>query len=213
MASTFQSIVLLANEMHKKMCFDPSSPSSVYIYDDHLPCLHRVIRDFVSNTAYKPEIMDIETTKIDFINDNLDGIFTRSIRNNGVYIEILIRNELSSLWERFVETKELTHILMDGNEENHTSNMEELITFLLAEQPTFRIDSDMESEHLAMYFATELLVPFCYNGLLFTKSNPELSQIFKVPQKTIEILKSEWYQSARKEAYKDLEIEHETIAP
>lgn len=215
MANSYQSIVYLANLIHKEMGIDETSPMPVNIYHETEKSIQSVIMDFTKNDVNHSTVVKIETRKTPFVNDEVYGFYRRKENTNTNTSEIIISilKRLPPEWDRFVEAKELSHILMDNEESSYTHNLDDLITYLLAEQPTFRIDDDMASEHLAMYFSTELLIPYCFNDMLFQNdiSNLKLANIFKVPVRTIEIVKSTWYQKRRNNAYEDLNIEHETI--
>lgn len=69
-----------------------------------------------------------------------------------------------------------------------------------------QLDASLDSEHLAARFAAEILMPYKYNYMLEDKSlsTYDIAEMFKMPRKIIDVMRSEKYQEQRKEAYKDI---------
>ncbi len=125
-----------------------------------------------------------------------DGKLTHSI--------ITVYNKMTDCWHRYVTVKELTHIILSPTgsmdvQKEILSHIHKILHWV----PLKEIDKDVPEESLAEYFAAELLVPYCHNDYLMDLDLTayEVAQAFKVPEKLINEMRTDWYQELRKEAH------------
>lgn len=195
----YQDMVLIAIEIHQKMDLDCASPSKVLVYSPSKKNIKDTINSYIIN------LRNNETRSTDFVNDEVYGFYRRfnHIAENEVSFIITISNKLNDCWARFVETKELAHIIIDRSEENYVENLKDLIVSLVENPPMIRFDDDIPSEYITLFFAIELLLPYCMNNDIINheRNSFDAAKLFMVPEKTVDLVRTEWYQSMRKKAY------------
>ena len=129
------------------------------------------------------------------------ALFGRLLRYQKEAI-IDINKEQNNCWRRYIATKELSHLIIDRKQEHFTENAEKLVEYLLGSSDV-QLDASLDSEHLAARFAAEILMPYKFNYMLVDKKNStyDIAEMFKIPRKIIDVMRSEKYQEQRKEAY------------
>ncbi len=197
----YQDVVLLAIEILKEIGIDCKEHKKVLIYSPS----QKNIKDTIN--AYIDNLSTNETRSTDFINDEANGFYRRIENKDGtVSFIITISNKLNDCWARLVETKELAHIIIDRKSKNHVKNLDELIESLIENPPTIRFDDDIPSEYITFFFAVELLLPYCMNDYIINhdQSSFEAAKMFMVPEKTVDMVRTSWYQELRRNAYEGL---------
>jgi len=196
-------IITLAIDIHSKMDIDSAVPTKIEVYDttnSSTPTLEKAILSYVTHTR-------VEIHSASVPSDELDGFYRKYITTEGLTeIKIDIREALNSCWTRFVATKEFSHIIMDKEEISYTKNISDLLNVLLAGNTSIKeIDDTIDSEYLAIYFAIELLLPYCYNDFIINTStrSRDIATLFMVPEAMVDFVRSSGYQKLRKEAYTD----------
>lgn len=194
-------MTLLADDIHKKMELDCSSPSKILVYSPTKNNLKDTINSYITN------LRNNETRSTDFVNDEAYGFYRRfnHRKENEVSFIITISNKLNDCWARFVETKELAHVIIDKSEENYVKDLQGLIASLVENPPMIRFDDDIPSEYITLFFAIELLLPYCMNDDIINhdRSSFDAAKLFMVPEKTVDLIRTEWYQDMRKKAYQE----------
>jgi Zn-dependent peptidase ImmA (M78 family) len=202
----FEQITKIVKEIHSKISIDYSNFIPLKVISKTNNDLKTHIAQYVeTNTGYK---IDISIEDLDFLNQNVYGIYKKFKVNLNTYrVKILLNNNRgNSCWERFVATKELSHILLDDNNNTWTNDILTLISELLDDETPFlksEIAPDVQTEYTSIIFAMELLVPFEYNNVLLdtTKTSKEIASVFMIPEKFIDIMKKPDYQKSRITAY------------
>lgn len=179
------------------MEIDCQSPQKILVYSPTKKNIKDTINSYITNLSSN------ETRSTDFINDEVYGFYRRIEKLGNVCFLITISNKLNDCWARLVETKELTHILIDKEKENHVNNLTELITSLIENPPIIRFDDDIPSEYITLFFAIELLLPYCMNDYVINHKQKSFhaAKVFMLPEKIIDFVRTEWYQSLRHKAY------------
>jgi Zn-dependent peptidase ImmA (M78 family) len=100
---------------------------------------------------------------------------------------------LNACWSRFVVCKELAHLLIDSEVKHFTKNPIALVQELISKLPTAKFDRDMNSEHLAMIAAVEMLLPWqlrpeMKNMVKANKSDYEIALQFRAPEAFVNLL-------------------------
>ncbi|MDQ1298625.1 MAG: Peptidase protein, partial [Campylobacterota bacterium] len=149
----------------------------------------------------KSPIKEINIYSVDWRQHALFGRLLRYEKN----AVIDINKDQNNCWRRYIATKELSHLIIDRSREHFTGNAEKLVEYLLGTSDV-QLDASLDSEHLAARFAAEILMPYKYNYMLEDKSlsTYDIAEMFKMPRKIIDVMRSEKYQEQRKEAYKDI---------
>jgi len=136
--------------------------------------------------------------------DELDGMYTRYNYSDGtILFDIDIRSNLNRCWRRFIATKELSHTLLDRDSSSFTTNVLELSEMLVKQAPNITNHEDIHSEYLAMFFAVELLLPYNINDKILdsSKNSYQIASMLSVPEKMVDMVRSDWYQKLRIESY------------
>lgn len=132
---------------------------------------------------------------------NEDAFWGMLVRGR-VKSKIYVSSKLNNCWTRFVVAKELCHLIIDNSEgKSYTTDLIELASNLITRN--VQIDSHaLNSEPLAMIMACELMMPYSQNDTLASSSNSyHIAMSFGMPEKMIDMMRSEWYQSIRREGY------------
>lgn len=100
---------------------------------------------------------------------------------------------LNSCWSRFVVCKELAHLLIDSEVKHFTKDPMLLVQELISKLPSTKFDHDMNSEHLAMMAAIEMLLPWGLRGEMdqmaaAKKSDYEIALKFRAPEAFVNLL-------------------------
>lgn len=210
MKNTYENIIRTVIHIHSNMDIDCSTPSKIKIISEAEPLNNLKY----SINKYSREVtgmrLDIDAEYLDFLTLQAYGIYRKFKVNGDTYrVKISVNsNRGNTCWERYVTTKELSHILMGDAAKTHTKDIVELISDLLNEADFVKsnIKEIVETEYLSMILAMELLVPYCHNAFLIDKNNTSLdiATIFSIPEKIIDFMKKESYQTLRKTMYSKL---------
>ena len=193
----FQEIALVASDMHDKM-----QTSSEYLAP--IPILgnsHSIENEIQKYYGKRRIVIDLyHTTPAD---DKTYGLYTRFENDTRILFDIDISSSLNTCWTRFVGAKELSHAILDKESSSRTTDIVPLIEMLLNQPQKINISKDIHSEYAAFCFAIEVLIPYKVNNLVIdTKlSSYEIAEIIKVPEKMVDLVRAEWYQELRREAY------------
>jgi Zn-dependent peptidase ImmA (M78 family) len=154
--------------------------------------------------------IDISVKSLDFYSLELYGIYQKfKVSLDKFRVKILLNNRKgNSCWERYIVSKELSHILTGEDKVTWTKDVVELISKLVNGVAILKSSNKevLQTEYTTPIIAMELLVPYCYNYLLEdqTKTSLEIATILKVPESIIDILRRDDYQTKRKETYTNL---------
>ena len=201
----FEQIAKIVEEIHSKISIDYLNFTPLKVVSKTNNDLKTHIAQYIKTTTGNR--IDISVEDLDFLNQNIYGIYRKFKVNLTTYrVKILLNNSRgNTCWERFVATKELSHILSDDNTNTWTSNILTLISELLDGTPFLKseIAPDVKTEFTSLIIAMELLVPFKCNSILLdsTKTSKEIASVFMIPEKVIDIMKKPNYQKLRTSAY------------
>jgi Zn-dependent peptidase ImmA (M78 family) len=111
--------------------------------------------------------------------------------------EIVLALEQNTCWTRFSYAKELSHLLLD-TQSDFTQDPIKLVESLVNGAGLFHPEKDVASEHITLYCATELLVPWFRRAELRQmaasgSSELALAQKCKVPQKVVSFIMNSPY--------------------
>jgi len=209
---TYQEVVLLVQDMHKNFSPDCENFSPTVVASENTESIQsQMINYHKTQRQVTVEIRSIE------LSNKLLGYYRPYCERNkttGTYgdmhVIIPVRNDLNECWKRFIVTKELTHIIINPpGSKNVVEEIIDDIRSLTSWAPmTVGVgmnggDAPLSSEEAALYFAAELLVPYCHNDYLVDSSvDPyHIADHFKVPEKLINMMRDVDYQKRRKKAY------------
>ena len=120
---------------------------------------------------------------------------------------VWISADLNTCWSRYVAAKELSHLIIDRDENSMTTNVGRTIDWMLNMDMDANVHKALDSEHIAAQFAIELLVPYHISKSMLEDSDIssyEIAAIFSVPERIIDAIRQPGYTSMRNEAYRDL---------
>ena len=151
---------------------------------------------------------DLSVKYLDFFSTELYGIFLKFKVTLDTYrVKILINNKKgNTCWERFVTTKELSHILIGYNQTGNTEDVAMLLSELINRtdiKDSFHKNTSLQEEYKAITMAMELLVPYCYTPLLKDKNltSLQIATLLKVPEYIIDALRKDDYLKKRDKYY------------
>lgn len=196
---TFQPICSIASDMHNEMQTESDFLAEVSILGNS----HSIESQIKNYYGKRRIVIDMyHTTPTD---DKTYGLYTRYENSTRILFDIDIANTLNNCWTRFVGAKELSHALLDRDKNSCTTDIMSLIEMLLTQTIKINMSDELHSEYVAFYFAVEMLVPYKVNHLVIDKSlsSYEVAEILKVPEKMVDLVRMDWYQSLRIEAYKN----------
>lgn len=179
----YVDVVLLVIDIHKKFQIDSSTIAPISVIDVEKVNIKKIIID------YFPKAPDVSVRLTKVSTDDKNGMFRLYDKNGQKSIVINILEELNTCWRRFVTTKELVHILISRDNNTWTSNTINLIKDIFSIKG-MKLDDDMHIEELAIYFALELLCPYCYNEQVInpTFSSYQIAEKFMIPEKMIDLI-------------------------
>lgn len=100
--------------------------------------------------------------------------------------------------------KEMSHLLVDVKPSSMTTDVNKIVTWMLRQGMMTNVDACLDSEHIAAQFAAELLVPYSLSQSLLqddTVSSYDIAKKFSVPERIIDVFRSNGYLEKRDEAY------------
>jgi Zn-dependent peptidase ImmA (M78 family) len=108
-------------------------------------------------------------------------------------------------WSRFVVCKELAHLLIDTEAKHYTKNPVALVQELINKLPTTKFDHDINSEHVALFAAIEMLLPWQFRAemeAMFAagRSDYEIAVQFRAPESIVNLLLKSPYSEISKKA-------------
>ena len=105
-----------------------------------------------------------------------------------------------------VAAKELCHPLIDKQKTSLTTDIVYLVDTFINEPQNENIDENIDSEYKAFYLAIELLLPYNQNDHIVDSAmtSYQIAQALSVPEKMVDLVRTEWYQKLRNESYIDL---------
>lgn len=137
------------------------------------------------------------------------------LRHFSTHVEVLFNDSmLNPCWRRYIIVKELFHLLMSKDDEGITKDIDKLVDGLF--NASFGFSDDIDHEYLAVLFAADFLLPYSLTQEKIKDASITSAQIadeFKAPKNIVDLLSMPKHITLRDEAYRDLEIEHEIIAP
>jgi Zn-dependent peptidase ImmA (M78 family) len=197
----YADVAVLVADIHRRMGIDCDNPAKLYLYHDTLPSLIGEIKRYYEESKLE---LEIEVRSTDCEDGELYGLFRR-YRNGRDRVIISVNNTLNTCWSRFVEAKELAHILIGRDESSFTNDLDRLIGDLLSGDFDRDIAKDVEMERLAFQFAVDFLVPPCFDEYVsdLSRSSYEVAETFMVPERIIDLIRNDKYLQFRKDAYRD----------
>jgi hypothetical protein len=104
---------------------------------------------------------------------------------------------LNTCWRRFVVTKELSHLMLD-DDTSFTKDPVELVQGLVNAMANLEAGRDLQSEHLSVAAAAELLLPWCLRPQLEKmeadgQTHLQIATVCRVPLKLVTLMLSAPY--------------------
>jgi hypothetical protein len=192
----FAEIVVLSQDIYSKIVIDCNKKEKVEVIGTNSIT--------VAIESYFDKI-DIQVYSTQSVDDEVYGLYTRyNLDDKSILIDIDINSKLNTCWSRFVATKEIVHTIIDKETKSQTKDIVSLVSMLIANPPRLDFNDDIPSEYLALLFALELLVPYCYNDYIMDMSitSYKIAETFMVPEIIIDMLREDWYQELRNKSYK-----------
>lgn len=202
-------MAILVNEIHKHY-FEITSEKNLPIQVISSNADTKTYHQYISDTVKFKKIGSVDIYRIDYRHKYILGRFQRYDKT----AEIWISSSLNPCWSRYVSAKEMSHLLVDSKQEAFTTDIHKTVTWMLRQGMTSNVHASLDSEHIAAQFAAEMLVPYKLSQPMLrdtTITSYEIAKIFSVPERIIDVLRSNGYLDDRDKAYKDLDIEHEII--
>jgi len=193
----FADIALLASQMHTNMQTASGYLAPIAVLGNS----HSIENEIKKYYNDKHIVIDLyHTTPAD---DKIYGLYTRFENSTRLLFDIDISSSLNQCWTRFVGAKELSHSIIDKTASSKSTNVLPLVEMLLNQPPKINISDEIHSEYAAFCFAVEILIPYQVNSLVMdtSKSAYEIAEVLKVPEKMIDLVRSEWYQELRVASY------------
>lgn len=185
------------------------SISTDYFNNNNYP----IIKVLSSNTSDKSIVgyinqlhdsgLNIEVFKLDYQQRFINGRLQRYIDNR---VLVCVSDKLNTCWSRYVVTKELTHLIIDKNNESFTTNVDMLVNWII-DGLNVTIDKPIESEHVAAHLAAEILIPYSSSQELLKNSaisTYDIALRYSVPKKIVELFRIPEYIERRDKAYSDI---------
>jgi len=119
---------------------------------------------------------------------------------------------LNTCWKRFVIVKELSHLIMSKDNEGITQNIEILVNGLF--QMSFGLSDDIDHEQLALFMASEYLMPYRISQDMIKNrdiSTLSIAKKFGVPEVVVAGYRTPEHIKIRDKAYQDMFENHEKI--
>jgi len=199
----YSQIATIVKDIHSKMDIDCSNPSPIKVISKIDPTNNLKFQI----KRYSHARIDISIKSLDFFSLELYGIYEKfKVTLDTFRVKILLNNRKgNTCWERYVVTKELSHILTGNEKITWTKDIIELISELSDGVSILQSSNKdvLETEYVTLIIAMELLVPFQCNSILLdtTKTSKEIASVFMIPEKVIDIMKKPDYQKLRTSAY------------
>jgi len=195
----FAEIVVLSQDVYSRMVIDCDNKEKIEVIAEH-PKTNNIATAIAS---YFDDI-DIQVYSTQPRDDETNGLYTRyNLPNGSILIDIDVNSKLNTCWSRFVAAKEIVHTIIDKETSSQTKDIISLVTMLIINPPKLDFNDDIPSEYLALFFALELLVPYCHNDFVMDMSisSYKIAETFMVPEIMIDMLREDWYQKLRNKSY------------
>lgn len=175
---------------------------------------------YVKKAIEFKNLKNIEMSKLDYEETFILGRYQKYYDYEGIkdnnFAQIWIAYRKSNCWKRYLAAKELSHLIVDNNENSYTVNIHDTIVWMIQDNMAVGVNEALDSEHIAAQLAIELLLPYHSTQSLLKDKNVKDSVIanqFKVPLSIIEHIRGEKskYLDIRDDAYKDTDIKHNVI--
>jgi len=173
----FAEIVVLSQDVYSRMVIDCDNKEKIEVIAEH-PKTNNIATAIAS---YFDDI-DIQVYSTQPRDDETNGLYTRyNLPNGSILIDIDVNSKLNTCWSRLLTKRQA----------------------LIINPPKLDFNDDIPSEYLALFFALELLVPYCHNDFVMDMSisSYKIAETFMVPEIMIDMLREDWYQKLRNKSY------------
>lgn len=200
--TTYREVLEAVKKIHSAFPI-VAKPAVIAVSSSNSASLLRMMVDAHFNTDHLEENIEIRDVEVDPGEGNLFAMY-RNYSNKKIIISVCTNN---TCWKRFMVTKELCHMLSDGDDEHKTNDVIGLIhdivsRKILVDPDKFSLDFEIRSEYLNVIFSFELLCPIRFNYLLKDKNvtSYEIASTFRIPESIVDTFRSEWYTMVRDQA-------------
>lgn len=191
----FADIAVLAQDMHTSMQTG-NTLQAVSVIDQSQSIITEL------NRYYNNDIqVDVHSTK--HPDNKVNGLYTKYKIGETTVIDVDINSKLNTCWTRIVAAKELCHPIVDKETSSLTTDIVHLVDLFINEPQNHHIDEEIKSEYNALYLAIEVLLPYSQNDFIIntTSTSYQVAQTLSVPEKMVDLVRADWYQTLREEAY------------